>query len=165
MNKDGHSELRELLWRSRLSQAEEGRVQQLLTECPADELDDLLKERSLNQLLDGLPDAPVSSNFTARVLRAVELEALQNSRGQRGTPAWRVGFGWVSRLAMAGFFVLAGLFAINKHQENQRAELARSVATLSHVGAVPVEWLEDFDTIRNLNSATAVDDELLAALR
>ncbi len=162
MKKTGDSELRDLLWRSNLSKTEEARVKELLADQPEASLE-AMEESRLNELLNVLPDAPLASNFTSRVMRAVAVENLQTSR-KRERPAWRVGFGWVSRLAMAGCLIFAGLF-IQKHQSAQREELAASVASLSKVGTMPVGWLEDFDTIKNLSSATPVDDDLLAALR
>ena len=165
MKESGDSELRELMWRSSLTAAEEARVKQLL-EAQLDAEFDLAEETRLNQLLNRVPDAPLASNFTARVMRAVELEDLQRSRVKRGWPAWRVGFGWVSRLAMAGVVVATGLFTFQNHHSNtKRAEVAQSVANLSTVTALPADWLRDFDTIQHLGSASPVDDELLAALQ
>lgn len=164
MKKSGDNDFRELMWRSSFSAAEEARIKQLLAAQTNTQVD-LAEEAKLNRLLNTLPDAPVPSNFTSRVMRAVEQEELQLSRNKSGWPAWRVGFGWVSRLAMAGLVVVAGVVTFQKHQLAQRAELAQSVANFSNVGALPSEWLRDFDTIKHLSSASPVDDELLAALR
>lgn len=164
MKESGDSNLRELLWRSSLTPSEEARVKQLLEAQPDVELD-LAEEAKLTQLLNRVPDAPVASNFTARVMRAVELEDLQRSRQKRGWPAWRVGFGWVSRLAMAGVVVAAGLLTFQHHSNTKRAEVAQSVANLSPVTVLPADWLRDFNTIQHLGSASPVDDELLAALQ
>ncbi|MBA4148268.1 MAG: hypothetical protein H0X66_09140 [Verrucomicrobia bacterium] len=160
MKEPGDSELRELTWRTGLTSAEKARISELLAAQP-----DLAEEARLSQLLNTLPDAPVPSNFTARVMQAVQQDDLQRFRDRRERPAWRVGFGWVSRLAMAGLVLAAGIFSFQKHQSNQRIELAQSVANFSNVGALPSEWLLNFDTIQHLGSASPVDDELLAALK
>ncbi len=162
MNNDSPDNLRELKWKCTLNVAEETKVQAHLAAHP-DEKGEWQEETRLNELLGQLPDAPLPSNFTSRVLRAVEVENLKDSR-KRGWPAWRVGFGWVSRLAMAGFIFLASLLGLHQYQVTQRMELAHSVASISGA-ALPAEWLQDFDTIKNLNTASAVDDELLAALK
>jgi anti-sigma factor RsiW len=164
MKKDSPDNLREVKWRYTFGAAKEAEVTKHLAAHP-DEEAEWMAEAELNRALDQLPEAPVASNFTAQVLKAVELEILKDSRSKREWPAWQVGFGWVSRFAMAGFIFAAGVFAFNRHQANQRTEMAHSVAQVSTAAALPAEWLKDFDTIRNLGRASAVDDELLAALR
>jgi hypothetical protein len=42
--------------------------------------------QELRELLSRLPDAPVSSNFTARVMQAVELEELQAATPRTDRP-------------------------------------------------------------------------------
>ena len=162
MKKEQADNLRDLKWKYTLNSAEEIQVQQYLSAHP-DERAEWVEEARLNELLSGLPDAPLASNFTARVLQAVELESSKESR-KRVQPAWRVGLGWVSRLAMAGSIGLVTFVALHQHQASQRMQLAQSVARVS-TASLPPEWLQDFDTIKNLNKASAVDDELLAALK
>jgi hypothetical protein len=82
----------------------------------------------LRELLSQLPDAPVPSNFTARVLQAVELEESRPSR------KWN--FNWwnwrmLPRVAMtAAVIIFAGL-TFHRHEiYNQRTALDRIVAFL-----------------------------------
>jgi anti-sigma factor RsiW len=162
MKKSESGNLRDLGWRTKLSAKEEA---WLAANPEADA--HFREEQELTQLLGRLPDAPVSSNFTSQVLRRVELEQTKISREhKRGWPAWRVGFGWVSRLAIAGFVFAAGVFGLQRYGEfTQRSELAHSVGIVSQVATVPTEWLEDFETISRLNVSAPVDQELLAMLQ
>jgi hypothetical protein len=57
-----------------------------------------------------------------------------------------------------------GLFTYQQFQASQRAEFAQSVQQVSHVAALPTDWLENFDTI-NRNLPAPADEELLAALK
>ena len=41
------------------------------------------EDRALGRALQSLPDAPLASNFTARVLQAVDLEETRAERGRR----------------------------------------------------------------------------------
>jgi hypothetical protein len=163
MKKLDPNDLRELLWRTSLNQEEEAQLQAYLSAHPEA---DLREELRLNQVLNQLPDAPIASNFTSQVLRAIELEEIKISREhKRGWPAWRVGFGWVSRLVIAGFVFVAGVLTIHQVQTTKRAELAQSVEKVSHVASLPTDWLENFDTINRLNLPAPADEELLAALK
>ena len=119
------------------------------------------EEAGLSQLLGKLAETPVSTNFTARVLQAVERDA---------TPAQREGFfqrpkfNWLPRIAMASAFVFAAIFSVQQYRSGQRTEMARDVAAVSQAANMPPQWLQDFDAINHL-SQPPVDDELLAALK
>jgi hypothetical protein len=60
--------------------------------------------------------------------------------------------------------VVAGFLGHHQYQSSQRAELARSVASVTDLaGAVPsADALMHLDVIRNLDNAGAPDAELLA---
>ena len=77
--------------------------------------------QELRELLSRLPDAPVSSNFTARVMQAVEREELQAAR----TRGWR--WNWhalLPRAAVAAVMVAAAGFTFYQHEiYSQRAAL------------------------------------------
>jgi hypothetical protein len=163
MKKVESDNLRELLWRSRLTAEKEAQLQALRAGQPEAEAEEELR---LNQFLNQLPDAPIASNFTSQVLRAIELEEVKISREhKRGWPARRVGFGWVSRLAVAGFCAFVGLLAINHHQFSKRVQLAHNIEQVTRVAALPTEWLENFETINQLSQTAPVDEELLAMLK
>ena len=117
----------------------------------------------LRELLSQLPDAPVPSNFTARVLQAVELEESRPSRKWNfNWWNWRV----LPRVAMtAAVIIFAGL-TFHRHEiYNQRTALARNVAFVATAQPLPsVDALKNFDAIQRMSQPRA-DEELLALLQ
>ena len=119
-----------------------------------------------------LPDAPVATNFTARVLQAVDQESAtaERARGARalGWQGWRR---WLPRMALASVVLGAGLICYHQVSERhvlaaRRDELALSVAAVSGVSSLPSpEILKDFEAIRALNQTPPPDEELLALLK
>ena len=113
-------------------------------------------EAGLNAALGRLPDAPVPSNFTARVLQAVEREAAAELRRREGkwlTWPWRR---WLPRVAFAAVVVGAGFVSYQQVQAAHRKKLAESVAVVSAVSSLPSpDILKDFDAIRALNPTPA----------
>ena len=88
-------------------------------------------EAALNRLLEELPAAPtVSSNFTALVVQAVERDAAA-ARAPRRTWAlvWRTF--WLPRMAMGVVVLAACVVAYQGHVQNNRREMADSVAQVS----------------------------------
>ena len=73
MNHPDTNNLLEKALRGKLSPGEQGRFEELL-EDDHDLRARFEQERSLDTLLDALPNAPVSSNFTSRVMDAVRRE-------------------------------------------------------------------------------------------
>jgi cytochrome c-type biogenesis protein CcmH/NrfG len=118
-------------------------------------------ELSLNELLGKLGDAPVSSNFTSRILQRVEREAPAVARPQNG-------FGWFKsrwpRIAVVSALACAAVFSLSQYRAVKRNEIAHDIVAMSQAATVPQEWLQDFDAINRL-SRPPVDDELLAALQ
>ena len=114
----------------------------------------------LRELLSRLPDAPVPSNFTARVLQAVELEELRGSRRGILRWNWRVLFPRIT--AAAAVAVFAGV-AIQVHERSlARREMARDVALVVSQPAPSVEALNNFDAIQRMSQTARPDDELIA---
>jgi negative regulator of sigma E activity len=117
--------------------------------------------QELREFLSRLPDAPVSSNFTARVMHAVELEELQAAR----TRGWR--WNWhalLPRVAVAAVMVAAAGFTIYQHEiYSQRAAIAKSVMLVANAQPLPnVDALQNFDAIRRMSQPAHADEELLA---
>ena len=86
--------LRELVWRRKLTEAEHAGLR-----AQPETQADLELESRLTEALARLPDAPVPSNFTARVLQAVEREEVRGPDRRSGTgtgacwcPGWRSGW-------------------------------------------------------------------------
>jgi hypothetical protein len=120
-------------------------------------------EAKLTSALSKLPDAPVPSNFTARVLESVE-RAERQAEWSRRRWSWRY---LVPRIAVAtAVLVLAGL-GIQRYEKNShRATLAREVAAVAATQPLPaMDILENLEVIRRMGEAGHADGELLAALQ
>lgn len=156
---------RENSWRRKLDAEEEARLSEWLRTHPEAQAD-WESETALNDLLTAMPNVPVASNFTARVVAAAEREtnlARPNQRAHPAGPWWRR---WVPKAAFAAV-VLAALLSYNHVQSIERAERAQSVATMSQVASAPSpEVLNDFDAIAALSATpAAADDELIKLMQ
>lgn len=154
--------LRELGWRRPLTEAERAELSAYFAAHP-EAREDWEDEAALSRLLERLPNAPVASNFTARVLQAVEREQTQREPGLQWAWIWRV---LVPRVAVAAVVVGAGLFAHHRHEVAQRVALAQSMVAVADVRSLPSpQFLEDFDVIRRMNPTPPADKDLLALLQ
>ena len=151
------NQLRELVWRRKLTDAEKAGLR-TQPEAQAD----LELESRLSRALARVPDAPVPSNFTARVLQAVEREEARGARTRGWSWYWRV---LIPRAAVAVAVVgFAGL-AYQHHQFDKRAQLARDIALLAKAQPLPsVEALKNFDAIQRMSQTTVQSDDKLLAL-
>jgi anti-sigma factor RsiW len=160
-----YNHLLELSWRRKLTGAEEAELQAWLAAHPEAQAD-WKAEAGLNAALGRLPDAPVPSNFTARVLQAAEREAAVELRRHGG--AWRawLRLRWLPKVALGAVVVGAGLVSYHQIQDVHRKKLAESVAAVSAVSSLPSpEILKDFDAIRVSNPSVSPDEQLLAVLQ
>ena len=160
-----YNRLRELSWRRKLTDAEEAQLRALLAARPEAQAD-WDAEATLNAALGRLPDAPVPSNFTARVLQAVEREAAGELRQDEGNWQFWRRLRWLPKVAFAAVVLGTGLVSYRQLQAARFAEYAHSVAAVSGVASVPSpEVLKDFDAIRASNPSPLPDEQLLAALK
>ena len=154
------SQLRESSWRRKLTGAEQAGLRAYLAAHPEARADWEM-ESALTAAFTRLPDAPVPSNFTARVLQAVESEA---ARPRGWSWNWH---GLVPRVAFAAVVVAFTGLAVYHHEAyNQRVALVKNVALAT--GRMPVpspEALENFDAIRRMSQPQHADDELLALMQ
>jgi anti-sigma factor RsiW len=167
MTKDPlYEQLRETSWRRKLTPAEESLLDKWLSAHPEAQAE-WDSEAALNESLAALPNAPVASNFTARVVQAaqreyVELEKIAARSHERA--AWWMRF--VPRIALASVVLGAGLISYNHIQAARRTEWARSLATVSQISSLPSpEILNDFDAIAALSSSPSADEELLRVMQ
>ena len=163
MNEPRYHQLLEAAWRRKLTATEEAELRAWLAAHPEARAD-WEAEAALTERLGQMPDAPVSTNFTARVLQALEREA---AAARRPAPHWP----WVWRsllpkAAFAALFLVVGGFTYRQtaaHHQRQLEQKALSVAAVSDVSALPdPATLEDFDAIRQMSSKPAADPGLLA---
>jgi negative regulator of sigma E activity len=117
--------------------------------------------QELRELFSRLADAPVSSNFTARVMQAVEREDLQAARMRGWRWRWR---SLLPRAAVAAVMVAAAGFTFYQHEiDNRRFELAQNVALVTQAQPLPsVDALKNFDAIQRMSQPAHADEELLA---
>jgi len=157
---------REAAWRDELTPGEAERLEHWLAAHP-EQRGTWEEEVALTRLLARLPDAAAPSNFSARVLAAIE--PVRSGRDPAATGSrlgWLRTLGWVPRLAGVALLVMAGYLGHHQYRAAQRAELARNVVEISELAtAVPsAEVLRDFTAIRNLEGGAVPDEELLALL-
>ena len=108
-----------------------------------------------------MPDAPVPSNFTARVLQAVELEETRRRVRVAGTWNWHA---LLPRVAVAAaVLIFAGVgISSSRSQFSQRAALAKNVALVAGAQPLPsVDALKNFDAIQRMSQPAHADEELL----
>ena len=164
-----HDRLRDAAWRRDLTPGEAAQLQAWLAEHPG-AATDWDAEVALTQTLNRLPDAPVPSNFTARVLQRAAHRPVRHTRESgHWASIWHR---FLPRVAIAMVAVVAGVLTYGEYQATQRTRMARSVATISHVAAGPSAEVvvRDFDTIRRLGEARVEggdlpDTDLLALMR
>ena len=167
MNEFECNPLREKSWRRKLTPAEAAELEAWLARNPGAQAEWEMELR-LTEAISHLPNAPVPSNFTARVLQAVEREAKAGS--QRG-PFWKWSFRFLlPRTAAAAVVLGAGLLAYHEHTATvaERAELAQSVRIVASVPSLPSPAiLQDFDTIQKLGATANAgpDRELLLLMK
>ncbi len=162
MNQDPvYQRLRELSWRRPLTESEQAELRAWLAAHPEAQAGWEV-EKQLSAMLQQLPDAPVPSNFTARVLQAAGKETAAAGRRPGFQRAWRWR-GFLARTAAAVVVIGLGLFAYHRYEAHR---LAVDVGIVAAVPEVPkLEVLEDFEAIRRLGSAPRPDEELLALLQ
>ncbi len=152
------NQLRESLWRGKPTEA----VRAELRAQP--EAADLKLEADLSEMLSRMPPAPVASNFTERVMQAIELEEARHSQSRGRLWNWR---SLMPRMAIASVvLVFAGVMWQQHEQTVHRAALALSVASVAGNQPLPsVEALKNFDTIQRMSQPQHADEELLALLQ
>jgi hypothetical protein len=165
MHHSENQDLAQLAWRCQLAPAEQARLLQLLDAHPHARKQ-WEYEAALTRGLNGLPPAPVSSNFTALVMQAVQRAPAR--------PAWQRWFdlaswlpaGWMPRLAVGAAMVCLSFVTFREYQILERQKMGRDLANVSRLAALPpMEWLQNFDTINRLNRVKVADDDLLLVLQ
>jgi anti-sigma factor RsiW len=170
-----YERLLETSWRRKLTETELAELQTFLTAHP--ELQAQWEtEANLNQLLDGLTEAPLPSNFTSRVLAELDRQTAAEARNQaKAGRFWSWRARWLPRAAFAAVVVGSGLLAYRQHslmvrehvEYVQHQELANDLAKLAPVGSVPSQILTNYDAIRLMSAVSTkptADTEILRLL-
>ncbi len=130
------------------------------------------EEQNLDRIIERLPNAPLSSNFTSLVLQSIHSE---ERKPARSTGGWRWTNFRLARVA-AGLatFAVAGVLAIKQFRQAEQKEMARTVSAFSEVATAiapeqtsPATLFQDFDAIQQLSlpAESELDLELLVALQ
>ena len=162
-----HNELWERSLRGQLTPGEKAQLDAWLAVRPELRAE-WEEEVALCQMVRRLPDVPVSSNFTALVLQAVELEQYAEVPAQQAAGF----FGWLRQhfaqvaAATAMLMLAGGLMFLQQRQARQQA-VTNQMKELAKVVPVPsVAVLQDYEAIRRLSQVSAEPDmELLVALQ
>lgn len=164
MNNDPvYQRLREIGWQRKLTEAEQAELSAWLAAHP-EAANEHEIESALDNALIRLPDAPLPSNFTARVLQAIEREETESAPRPRDRSwVWRV---LVPRSILAMLVFGVGALAAHQYQVKRLTAIGDSLVTIATVPSMPSpQALEDFDAIQKLDSDSAADKELIALLQ
>lgn len=157
-----YQKLREISWRRSLTAAEQEELQAWLAAHPEQQAE-AEADLALDAALVALPDAPVPSNFTARVMKAIDADQAQTSRVHLNRKAsWWTAL--LPRLALACLVVGGGALVWQQHraQQTSLAHVAREVASARLLSDPNV--LTHFDEIASLTPAAATPDEGLLSM-
>jgi anti-sigma factor RsiW len=157
------SEFDNLLQKARerdLTDGELAKLERWLAANPAEQAE----WEALDRLLAALPDEPVTTNFTARVLDEIR-------RAETAQPA--LGQAWWQRLlspqfrpiqiaAAATLAMVIGGVGYQSYLNQSRAEMAAAVASIAEFTP---GFLADFEAIEAIAQADPIDEELWAALK
>ncbi|MFO1497816.1 MAG: hypothetical protein U1G07_05380 [Verrucomicrobiota bacterium] len=158
----------EALHRGKLTESDEAQVRAYLSAHPEEQAA-CERELALNHLLDQLPAAPVSSNFTAQVVQAVRKEQSRPERPSRfGWP--RLGLrSWLPKVTVLATAAVLATLAYRQHELAQHRELARNLVEISRFASDhSLDILKDFEAIQRLDQLPRhpnADRELIAALQ
>jgi hypothetical protein len=154
--------LRETAWCRRLTPAEQAEWQAWLAAHPEAQAEAEL-DAALDAALATRERAPVPSNFTARVLQAIEADSKRESRPVPPPGRW-----WrklVPRFAVLALVVSVSALAYHQHVGGKQKELSAAAKEIAGAQALSSAMVrEDFEVIRSLTPAAAVADENLLAL-
>jgi anti-sigma factor RsiW len=143
-----------------LTDGELARLESWLAANPADQA----KWEVLDHLLAALPDTPVATNFTARVLD--EVRSAEASRPALGQAWWlrllAPQFRPIQIAAAAMLAMVIGGVGYQSHLNQSRAEMAAAVVSIAEFTPV---FLADIEAIEAVAQAAAIDEELWAALK
>ena len=120
-------------------------------------------QNELREMLSRLPDAPVSSNFTARVMQQIEMEESRRARRWNFRWNWHA---WLPRTTVTAAAVLFAGLTLHQHElASRRAALAKNVALVAEAPMPDVDALKNFDLIRRMSQPARPDNELLALMQ
>jgi len=169
MNEDPTvTRLREIAWRRPLTNAEKIELRAWLGAHPEAQAE-WAGELELSRVVAKLPNAPAPSNFTARVLAAVEREVQAQELGNARSRAWwwRV---FLPRTAAAAAILVIAFSIYRMNEAKREKDLVSTLSKISREERVPpTQALEDYDYVADLSAGVSAgvgaDEELLTLMR
>ncbi len=160
MNQSEFDNLLQTAYERDLTDGELAKLERWLAANPTDQAE----WEALDHLLATLPDTPVATNFTARVLD--EVRCAETAHPALGQAWWQrllaPQFRPVQIAAAATLAMVIGGVGYQSHLNQSRAEMAAAVASIAEF---PPGFLADFEAIGAVAQADAIDEELWAALK
>jgi hypothetical protein len=160
--------LRELSWRKNLTHTEQARLRAWLAEHPETQAE-WETEAALTEALGQMPDVPVPSNFTARVMQAAEREAADQQHARPIGWFWRWPARWLPKAAIASVILGSGIMAYQHARVlHTRAEIAGSLQDLQKLvvasGVSKIPEAEQLDSLENFEVICALTNTPLEAV-
>jgi hypothetical protein len=155
----------EISWRRKLTEAETAELRAWLAQHP-EALGDWEIEAALDHLLARLPDAPMPSNFTARVLVEAQRQARDPQLSGRNWQFWKWRLNWLPRVALAALVLGTGTVIYRQHETAQQNKAL--VENLGLVSMPSPEILTNFQAIRYMtvaNASPSADVQLLTLMQ
>jgi hypothetical protein len=120
-------------------------------------------ELRLTGALSRLKDAPVPSNFTARVMDEIGREEMRETPSSNWHWHWNL---W-PRFGGAAAALLLAVMMVQHHETTvHRVQLARTLETVAGLPSVPsVDALNNFEAIQAMGQRAHADEELLALVQ
>ena len=162
MNQPEFENLLETVHARDLTDAELAKLEHWLAANP-DERDEWV---ALDRLLVALPDAPVATNFTSRVLDKVR--RAETARQALDQAWWRKllapQFSPI-QIASAAALAMVVVVGYQSYLNRNRAEMAASLHAVATIAEMAPGLLRDFEAIEAIRQADPIDEELWAALK
>lgn len=143
------------VWRRPLTDSERAALRQV---------PELEVEERLTESLAKMPDVPVATNFTARVMDAVDREESTSTAFRFFRRDWRMLLPRI--MATAIVLIFTGIFWERYELSSQRVTLVKNVAQVASTKPIPsVDALYNFDAIQRMSQPVTADTEVLALMQ
>lgn len=164
MSLPNDNRLAQALRRGQLTPAEQAEADAFLAHHPEARAE-WEEELNLSNLLRQVPDVPVASNFTSRVMDECRRGTARPAEAGARSGTWFSR--WIPRLAACTAAAGLAFLSFHQHQVAERRALAESLVEVARLpGGASIDVLQNFEAIQRLNHVPAeVDRELIAALQ
>jgi hypothetical protein len=172
-NRQNQDRIQDILCRRPLTPSEAAAAREATELAPAEMRQTYQEDQELSRLLERLPEASVPSNFTSRVLAALDRPGSRAGWWTAPHPAWMPSWSRIFGIAAAACLLLLVPVLWVQRPATPTDRWATSVATIAapvrETGLAtqlpPVDLLQDFSAIHQFGRWSALaDEDLLASL-